>query len=683
MKAHAASFSLNLQSMIPDLLSRYPQARPILDRHGLRGCGGVNGPHESLGFFAKAHGIDERMLMDEIRQAIAQSPSHARAGAHASSDAVSMSADSIYRRYFLGGIAVVLTAGAVWGAWLLWKIAFGADFHVASVHEVNAHGHAQIFGWVGLFVMGFALQALPRMWHVELPAPQLAIHAFTAMLVGLTVRTVAMALAGAPWALSFAIVGGAVELAAILTVVGILAVAFARRDRREVKMEPYMAFVQAGLGWFAIQAGFSLWHTWMTMAAGSRDELLWYIATYQAPLRDMQIHGLALFMILGVSVRMLPAMFGLPRVGDRRLWTGFVLLVAGVVFEISIFIAYRWTGNHALAGLLLLAWLCIAIGVLIVALPWKLWRPMPTHDRSAKFVRAAYGWLAVSLMMLLLLPVYQLVSGISFSHAYYGATRHAITVGFISLMIMGIAAKVVPTLVGRDVKTLTMLWWPFALVNIGCMLRVGMQILTDWHAGFFSVIGISGTLEVTGLAIWGIHLAKLMLTSQPVRMAGPIPERIEAGHVVADVLQWYPESLAVFERFGFTMLRKPAVRRAMAHRVTLGQVAAMRSVDITAMLDSLNQLSNAKATSGLMRYDATLVELIENDPSLVERLRMLDENVADDLLITLEEFAKQIGWPKEMLVIQLATETASRKCSGKCGSCHHHQHEARAEGVVQ
>jgi hypothetical protein len=41
-----------------------------------------------------------------------------------------------------------------------------------------------------------------------------------------------------------------------------------------------------------------------------------------------------------------------------------------------------------------------------------------------------------------------------FSHAFSGATRHAITVGFISLMIMGVAAKVVPTLKGVDVRTL-------------------------------------------------------------------------------------------------------------------------------------------------------------------------------------------------------------------------------------
>src|SRR5690606_33537146 len=237
---------------------------------------------------------------------------------------------------------------------------------------------------------------------------------------------------------------------------------------------------------------------------------------------------------------------------------------AAVVGEVAIFIAYRWTGNHALARGLLVAWGMLAAGVAIVALPWHLWRPMTTYDRSAKFVRAAYAWLGTSLVMLLLLPVYLLAADTPFSHAYYGAIRHAITVGFISLMIMGIAAKVVPTLTGRDARTLSRLWGPFILVNVGCFLRVSTQTLTDWHPGFFGVVGISGTLEVIGLAWWGTHLARMMLaraTDGAPPATTPRPARIEAHHHVGQVLAWYPQTLDVFDRHGFSMLRNPAARR--------------------------------------------------------------------------------------------------------------------------
>jgi hypothetical protein len=129
--------------------------------------------------------------------------------------------------------------------------------------------------------------------------------------------------------------------------------------------------------------------------------------------------------------------------------------------------------------------------------------------------------LLVSLAMLVLLPVHQhglipwLAPGsesarLHFSHAYFGAVRHAITVGFISLMIVGVAAKVVPTLNGLDVRRLSPLWAPFLLLNAGCSLRVTGQTLTDFVPQALPVTGASGVLEVLGLALWGAHLWRIM-----------------------------------------------------------------------------------------------------------------------------------------------------------------------------
>src|SRR5262249_20702943 len=152
---------------------------------------------------------------------------------------------------------------------------------------------------------------------------------------------------------------------------------------------------------------------------------------------------------------------------------------------------------------------------------------------------AAYAWLAVSLAMLLVSPAYQYAyrylggpRDLPFSHAYPGAVRHAITVGFISMMIMGFAAKVVPTLNGVDPRGLSTLRGPFLLVNAGCLLRVALQTLTDWSAGLYPLLGISGTLEVAGLAWWGLGLMRIIARGRheagaPVRPLGPRPERIE------------------------------------------------------------------------------------------------------------------------------------------------------------
>jgi hypothetical protein len=444
---------------------------------------------------------------------------------------------------------------------------------------------------VGLFIMGFAYQAFPRLWQTTLAAPGWAVVAFGLMVAGLVLRTAGIVAAEAGEAAALlALAGGLMQVAAVGLFTGQLLVTFRRSGAR---VEAYAGFVLAALGWFVLSSVFSVWHSWHTMTAPDLDALIAAIATYQAPLRDLQIHGLALFMILGVSLRMLPAIYGLPRVPERRAWSALALLISAVAGETVVFLVYRWTGNHVIAAGLELPWMMMTAAVLMVAWPWHLWRPMPEPERTGKFLRAAYAWLAVSLAMLLLTPAYHGLVGVPFSHAYFGATRHAITVGFVSLMIMGMAARVVPTLCGVDPHSLSSLLGPFLLVNLGCLLRVTTQIATDWTDRAYAPIGISGTLEVAGLAWWGFGLVRLIRRAERVpdtrpRTCGPTPARIEAGHRVADVLEWFPRTEPVFYRHGFTALSNVVLRRTVAHQVTLAQAARLRRVDLTTLLNDLN-----------------------------------------------------------------------------------------------
>jgi riboflavin transporter FmnP len=366
-----------------------------------------------------------------------------------------------YRPFFLTGIIVILTAGAVWGAWLLWQIGRVESFTGVSIHEVNAHGHAQIFGWVGLFIMGFAYQAFPRMWNTTLAFPHLALSAFLLMLIGITLSTLGI------WAAekhaladSAVMIGGIAQIVAVTFFAVQIALTWKRSGDR---INPSVAFILGAVVWFVLMTVANLWHTLALMRAESYDALLAQIATYQAALRDMQIHGLALFMILGVSMRFFPGMFGVPKTPAWRGWLGFTLITIAVVAQIGLLINSQFAEQMTAARSLPGAWLLLAVGIGIIVIPWRLWRPLPKIDRSTKFVRAAYLWLGISLAMLLFLPIYMAMQDMAFSHAYYGAVRHAITVGFVSMMIMGVAAKVVPMLNGIDARTLPALWIPFVL----------------------------------------------------------------------------------------------------------------------------------------------------------------------------------------------------------------------------
>lgn len=500
--------------------------------------------------------------------------------------APTFAAENIYRRYFVGGIVVILSAGALWGAYLLWQVSRAESFTGVSIQAINAHGHAQIFGWVGLFIMGFAYQALPRMWGVPLAGPHLAVMNFVLLMVSLGLSTAGTALAET-WslAISAVVMGGLLQIIAVVIFMGQLAVVFARSKERR---SPSTAFVFAAMAWFAAMSAMNLWHGLALMQAESHDALLVQISTYQAALRDMQIHGLALCMILGVSMRFFPGMFGLAKTSAARGWWAFGLIQIAIIGEVVLLIGSRWTDSTAMAGGLIAPWLMLAVAVGLVIAPWRLWRPMPKRCRSGKFVRIAFAWLTLSLAMLLFLPVYMVLRDMVFSHAYYGAMRHAITVGFISMMIMGVAGRVVPELRGWDVRTLRGMWGPFVLVNIGCAMRVASQVLTDWNDSAFDVIGFSGMLEVTGLAWWGVSLVVLMYQPQgPRQPCGP--KGSEASLAVIDpemrvneLAEAHPQVRAVLGRLGFDSC-------CMGEK-TLAQASILQGLEPQAALRELQAL---------------------------------------------------------------------------------------------
>jgi hypothetical protein len=585
--------ALGANLLIPDLLQRAPQVRGVLDRYGLRGCGGPLGPHESLGFFAQAHEVPLDRLLGEIRAEME------RPMAATAMPAVSR-ADAIYRPFFRAGILVVLSLGAVWGAYLLLRIAYDQSFAAAGLHEVNAHGHAQIFGWVGLFVMGFAYQAFPRFKHTDLAFPTLAFLSFWLMVAGIVVRSALEPIAATrAWAYWPAVGGAAIEVIAIILFVAVLAATWWASGK---PLAFYDWYIASALVWFVLQAVYETIYLAATLSATGAD-LVPLVATWQAPLRDLQIHGFATLMILGVSQRLLHHVYGFPAPAVRLSRIALGVLNLAVLGEATGLVFMR-LHDRAWATLWYGSVLALTVTAALLVRDWRLFTTTPPEsDRSLKFVRAAYAWLLVSLAMLVALPAYQYgllpwlaphsaAASTGFSHAYYGATRHAITVGFISLMIVGVAAKVVPTLSGLDGATLPRLWLPLVLINAGCTLRGVGQILTDFTSASFPFTGLSGMLEVTGLAVWGVHLWRIMAGSYtPAAEPTASPEihgPVARDHLVGDLIDHHPELLRTFVAFGFRPLVNPFLRRTLARRVTVSQACQFIGVDLQAFLGALN-----------------------------------------------------------------------------------------------
>ena len=495
---------------VAEIVQICPSARRIFDKHGLRGCGGAHGPTEPLKFFADVHQVDVNTLLAELNAELKRPDK-----SYSYRESL---ADFIYRRFFKAGIAVVLTVGALWGAVNLAQIALGKNFlQLRLVPAIHAHAHAMIFGWVGLFVMGFAYQSFPRFKNTTLWKPHLANLSFYLMLAGIAARMTGELILHSEAALALGVFAAGVEFIAIsLFLIIILKTA-------GQSVEPhnkYEKFIFGSFFWFLVQAVLSDVFFFAKATAVGQNELIRRIALIDGPLRDIQVLGFATLIIAGVSQRFVPMVYGLERPKRDRQMLIFGLINFSLLLDIFSYVAVLTTGNLKFALGLEAAYILFPVWAIMLTHQLGIWSKPSRTDRTWKFIRAAYAWLILAMAMMPFFLVYGVLMHQGFSHSYMGAQRHAITVGFISMMILGVSSRVVPILAGVSGDRISRLYGPFVLINVGCAGRVVLQILTDFVPRIaFPLVGLTGFIEVLALTWWGVELWRTMNLARTHRAA--------------------------------------------------------------------------------------------------------------------------------------------------------------------
>jgi hypothetical protein len=494
---------------VAEIVKACPTARRIFDKHGLKGCGGANGPRESLAFFAAVHQVDVEALVRELNAEM-RNPSRQE---YIYQESLG---DYIYQRFFKAGIAIVLSLGGLWGAINLWQIAQGGTFlELRLVPAIQAHAHAMIFGWVGLFVMGFAYQSFPRFKYVTLWRPDLANLTLYLMLIGIVSRVAAEMLQPMPVGVGFGILAAGTELAAISMFITIIL----KTSRQSVEpRNPYEKFIFGAFFWFFVQAIFSDVFFFAKVTAASQQQLVTRIALLDGPLRDIQLFGFAALIIAGVSQRFVPTVYGLGKPRRDRQTLIFYLINGALLLDIASYVLFFSTGHVYFTAGLEVSYLLMVVWAALLVRQLRVFAPTSRPDRSLKFIRAAYAWLLFAMAMLPFLILYGVLTHQGFSHSFMGSHRHAYTVGFISMMILGVASRVVPILAGVDSERISRLWGPFILLNAGCAGRVSLQVLSDFFpATAFPLVGLTGFVEVIALAWWGVELWRTMNLAQTHR----------------------------------------------------------------------------------------------------------------------------------------------------------------------
>ncbi|HKR83382.1 MAG TPA: hypothetical protein VJS37_04355, partial [Terriglobales bacterium] len=381
----------------------------------------------------------------------------------------------------------MLFPGTFLGVWNLLAISSRRSVETVPPAWIQAHGHAQVFGWIGSFILGIGYYSIPKLRRVKsfaLSAPWASLLLWSC---GVTLRWVAGVY---EWQWRILVpLSAALEIGAFLIFLPIVS---SHRPVTESTVENpakldgwILAVITGCIGWLAalvmnlLSAAFLAWRGDSPVLPHGFDQRLLVLETW----------GFLVPLIWGFSAKWLPIFLGLRTLHSRQLQRAITLDFAGVVAGLF--------GHLLLSSFLLLTALAVAVHALRLFEPSE--RPPKVkgvHVSFPAFVRLAYVWAFVSSVLAIWASIAINSAGI------WGASRHALTVGFVAMMVFCIGQRVLPAFSGmRLLFSTKLMFMALALLSIGCLLRVGSEVLAyqGFAGGAWSWLPVSAVTEMTAV----------------------------------------------------------------------------------------------------------------------------------------------------------------------------------------
>ncbi|HWG58463.1 MAG TPA: NnrS family protein [Candidatus Acidoferrales bacterium] len=392
--------------------------------------------------------------------------------------------------YIVTGLIFMLLPGTFLGVWNLIKISTREAAQSISPAWIQAHGHAQLFGWVGTFILGIGFYSIPKLRKLKPFALWSAWLTWALWVIGVTLRWSSNIY---PWHWRIALpLSATLELAAFL--IFFQAVATHRPLPVSAKpLEPWIVLVIAAtFGLFAslllnLGASFQLaLHADSPAFPHLFDQRYLIVSTW----------GFIVPMIWGFSARWLTVFMGLRPLRQSSLLLALGLNTAGVLLA--------FFEHFVAAGILLLAGAAVAMAAIqFFQRAVKPAKTLNVHRTFPVFIRIAYGWLLVAGA----LGVW--AAHVGAAPGIWGASRHALTVGFIAAMVFCVGQRILPSFCGmRILWSARLMFVMLILLMCGCTLRVISEILAyqDYARWAWNVLPVSALIELTAVALFAINL---------------------------------------------------------------------------------------------------------------------------------------------------------------------------------
>ena len=397
------------------------------------------------------------------------------------------------------GLGLWLLLARVWGVSLL-----GANW----LALVQVHGLLQVFGFAGLFAMGVALHAVPRFRGAPPPPRMLVRITYVATLGGLFLRSIAQPIPDLPGRSTLLVIGGAALSLGTLafSAVAIRSLVSGRNPHRADEL-----LIGAGICAVPVAAvlvslemvGFA-----PVLVDQAIDDRAGWV---------MLLGGLST-LIFGVWARLAPGFVAARPSKPRLLIAGGTVWLAGVIVQAF---------GVAFGPWLLLIGLAALTGAVGLLGPGIAHQPLHGHARLTRLgVRSAYAWAFIGLAVISAGTL-----GLATSYLQVSAARHALGLGFVTLMIYTVAARALPAFLGRRLWSTRLQVATLAVANLGVALRVVPQLAAGTDALSDALIGLSGILAYVALVLFTVNVVRTLRgPSAPAVAAGaPLPMEIRFG----------------------------------------------------------------------------------------------------------------------------------------------------------
>jgi uncharacterized protein involved in response to NO len=406
------------------------------------------------------------------------------------------------RAWILSGLFFMALPGTLLGFSNLMAISAHHGMANLPAAWMEGHGHAQMFGWIGSFILGIGFYSQPARDRKALKVPPICFGLWTS---GVALRWLANIYAW-HWRILFPVSAG-FELIAVLL---FLYAASHHKipqpvngKKAKARMEPWMLAVM--IGTIGLTAGI-LFNFVECLKLALIGSLLSFPHTLDQKYLVLVGWGFLVPIVWGFSARWLPSFLAIAVPDSSKLRLALALDLVGVLCGVA---------GFSKAGTLFLA--CSAVMVVfalhLAQRPHGKAKVQGIHPSFPSFVRISYVWLVVAGCMSVWAAFADHNGGI------WGASRHALTVGFAATMVFAMAPRILPHFTGvQAIFSKRLMFLSLILLDVGCLLRVSSEPLAYERilSLAWKVLPVSGMLELTAVLLFAANLSITLLFGKSV-----------------------------------------------------------------------------------------------------------------------------------------------------------------------